>query len=545
MAIQLGSAYGKVSIDSSGVKSGVDNANKSLGTLETSARKLGASLQKIGGAMTLGLTVPIIGFFKQSVNSAMDAESAFAEVEAVLKSTGGAAGVTAEDVKKLATEFQKLTKFSDEEIMSGESMLLTFTNIGADVFPMATEAMLNMGQKFGSIKDASIQLGKALNDPVAGVGALRRVGVMLTDEQEKQIKSFMAVNDVASAQKVILKELETEFGGLAKAIGNTPEGKFAKLKNSFDDLMEVVGKKLMPFIMKAVDFLTMLIDKFNAAPPHVQDLIIKFLFLVAVVGPVLFLLGKALPFALSGATKSLNPFSGGVFGLVGTFIKWVGVAALVVKVLTALGIATGPVGAGILAVQAAIAGAAGSILVIVGPILLIIATLGLLYWAFKNNWMGITDTVKQAWFLLGYYIAQIVEKVKNMFKNINWGQVGKNMLIGLANGILMGIPSIIMAAAQAGAAALEAMRKALDSHSPSRKFFKLGIDSGDGYKLGLKDSVNPAVIARMMAKPVSNMTTQQSTSNTVNLSNGLTLRDVDRLMDTKINRFAKNVAGAL
>jgi hypothetical protein len=203
------------------------------------------------------------------------------------------------------------------------------------------------------------------------------------------------------------------------------------------------------------------------------------------------------------------------------------------------------VGAGILAVQAAIAGAAGSILVIVGPILLIIATLGLLYWAFKNNWMGITDTVKQAWFLLGYYIAQIVEKVKNMFKNINWGQVGKNMLIGLANGILMGIPSIIMAAAQAGAAALEAMRKALDSHSPSRKFFKLGIDSGDGYKLGLKDSVNPAVIARMMAKPVSNMTTQQSTSNTVNLSNGLTLRDVDRLMDTKINRFAKNVAGAL
>jgi len=545
MAIQLGSAYGKVNIDSSGVQSGVDNAVKSLGTLGETAKKIGASMQQIGSAMTIGLTVPIVAFFASSIKSAMDAESALAELNAVLKSTGGIAGVTSEQVQKMSSELQKVTKFSDEEIMSGQSMLLTFTKIGKDVFPMATEAMLNMGEKFGSVKNASIQLGKALNDPIAGVGALRRVGVMLTDEQEKQVKGFMAVNDIASAQKIILQELETEFGGLARAAGDTTQGKFVQFKNTLDDFKEVIGKALIPSLIRFMDALTPVIIALSNMPPGVMDWVLGFFILAAVVGPVLFLLGKALPLAFSGATKSLNPFSGGIFGLARTFIKWVGVAAMVVKVLTALGIATGPVGAGILAVQAAIAGAAGSILVIVGPILLIIATLGLLYWAFKNNWMGITDTLKQAWFLLGYYIAQIVDKMKNMFKNINWGQVGKNMLVGLASGILGGIPSIIMAAAQAGAAALEAMRKALDSHSPSRKFFKLGIDSGDGYKLGLKDSVNPNVIARMMAKPVSNMTTQQSTSNTVNLSNGLTLRDVDRMMDSKINRFAKNVAGAL
>ena len=238
MAIQLGSAYGKVEIDSSGVPKGIGNAVKSLETLGQTANKIGSQMQKIGGAMTLGLTLPIVAFFSSAVKSAMDAESELAELNAVLASTGGAAGMTAEELTKMATELQKVTKFSDEEILSGESMLLTFTKIGKDVFPLATEAMLNMAEKFGSMESASIQLGKALNDPVGGVTALRRVGVMLSDQQEQQIKDFMAVNDIASAQKVILKELETEFGGLAKAIGNTPEGKFAKLKNSFDDLME-------------------------------------------------------------------------------------------------------------------------------------------------------------------------------------------------------------------------------------------------------------------------------------------------------------------
>ena len=204
MSIQLGSAYGKVTLDTSGVTKGVNSAKSSLQNLSEVGIRVGQNLQKIGAAMTLAFTVPIVAFGVSAVKSAMDAENALAEMNAVLKSTNGVAGMTADELMRMASQLQRVTKFSDEEIMKGQSMLLTFTNIGKNVFPVATEAMLNMAEKFGSVEEASIQLGKALNDPISGVTALRRVGVMLSNAQEQQIKNFMATNDIASAQKVIL-----------------------------------------------------------------------------------------------------------------------------------------------------------------------------------------------------------------------------------------------------------------------------------------------------------------------------------------------------
>src|SRR3990172_7933217 len=102
MAINLGSAYGKVSLDSSGIKTGVADGIKSLQKLEIAAKAIGGAMQGIGTAMTIGLTLPIVAFFKSSVDSAMEAESVLAELNAVLASTGGIAGVTADQIKKMA-----------------------------------------------------------------------------------------------------------------------------------------------------------------------------------------------------------------------------------------------------------------------------------------------------------------------------------------------------------------------------------------------------------------------------------------------------------
>jgi phage-related minor tail protein len=60
-----------------------------------------------------------------------------------------------------------------------------------------------MGQDF---KASSIQLGKALNDPIKGLSALRRVGIQFTEQQEKQIEKMVESGDVMGSQKQILKE---------------------------------------------------------------------------------------------------------------------------------------------------------------------------------------------------------------------------------------------------------------------------------------------------------------------------------------------------
>lgn len=247
MATEVASIYAKIGADTSGLEKG-------LGQAKSGMAGLGKTIAGIATAIAGAFVVKaVFNFGKEVVAEAMDAEDKLTELNAVIASTKGVSGMTSDAVLDIADSLSKLTPFEDDAIVAGESMLLTFTNIGKDVFPQATEAMLNMAQKFGGIDAASIQLGKALNDPIGGVTALRRVGVMLTDDQEKQIKSFMAVNDIASAQAVILGELDTEFGGLAKAMGQTTLGKITRFKNAFGNLKETLGTALLPTIGKVAE----------------------------------------------------------------------------------------------------------------------------------------------------------------------------------------------------------------------------------------------------------------------------------------------------
>lgn len=167
----------------------------------------------------------------------------------------------------LADSLQKVTRFSDDTIISAESMLLTFTNIGKDIFPQATEAVLNYATKFGSVEQAAVAIGKALQDPISGVTALRRVGVMLTDQQEEQIKTFIKAGQGDKARAVILRELETEFGGLAIAAGKTFAGKLDILQHKFEDVLKTVGDQLLPVLGSLLDWVSNFIEQLGPAAP--------------------------------------------------------------------------------------------------------------------------------------------------------------------------------------------------------------------------------------------------------------------------------------
>lgn len=191
----------------------------------------------------------IMNFGASIMNEAMEAENGLAQLEAVIKSTGGAAGMTSDELVKMADELSKVTRFSDDAIIGGENLLLTFTNIGADVFPDATKAILDMSTAMNQdLKSSAIQLGKALNDPIDGVGALTRVGVQFTDEQKKMIESLVKMGDIAGAQRIILAELNKEFGGSAEAAGQTFAGQLDILKNNLDNVKESVGMALLPVL---------------------------------------------------------------------------------------------------------------------------------------------------------------------------------------------------------------------------------------------------------------------------------------------------------
>lgn len=223
-----------------------------------------ASKKMMAGVAAAGAA--IVAFGVESVKAFEDSQSRIAQTNAVLQSTGGIAGVTADAVTKLSSALERQTSFSDEDVRSVENMLLTFTSIGKDIFPQATKTVLDMATALGEdTQSAAIQLGKALQDPVLGVTALRRVGVNFNSAQQDVIKNLVDTGNAAKAQQLILAELTREFGGSAVAAGNTFAGSLAKLKNQFNNLEETVGQTLVEALMPLMNWIDNWVAKVQEA----------------------------------------------------------------------------------------------------------------------------------------------------------------------------------------------------------------------------------------------------------------------------------------
>lgn len=229
-----------------------DRASKTLKGVADNTKK--SSL--VMSAAIAGVSLALGKFLKDSLTAFKESQDAITQTNAVLKSTGGIAGVTADQVDQLSKSLQKTTRFSDEAVREAENLLLTFTKVGKDIFPQATETILDMSTALGQdTKSSAIQLGKALQDPILGVTALRRVGVNFSAAQRDVIENLVKTGREAEAQALILKELQTEFGGSAKAAGETFGGQVDKLKNQLNDLQEQIGGLLVKYLQPMVEWL--------------------------------------------------------------------------------------------------------------------------------------------------------------------------------------------------------------------------------------------------------------------------------------------------
>ena len=222
----------------------------------------GAAMAGIGAVVGVGM------------KEAMGAEKLNAQFTAGIKSTGNAANLSVKGMDDLAASIAGYSGQSYESIGSTEKLLQTFRNIknvGPNkIFDQATVAAADMAAKMGG--DASgtaIKLGRALADPVKGVMALTRVGVVFTQAQKDSIKAMVKHGDTMGAQKAILKELNTEFGGAAKAAGQTLPGQLARAHVAFGELSKGVMEGVLPV-------LTPLIEKVAAGFTKAAPMIKKF-----------------------------------------------------------------------------------------------------------------------------------------------------------------------------------------------------------------------------------------------------------------------------
>jgi hypothetical protein len=239
---------------------------RSVGNYGKAVERAGSIMRGFGATLLASFSIQAVSsFVKGSIEAFRVQEKAVAKVTQAVKSTGGAAGKTSEELQKMASALQKNTLFGDEEILNKvTAQLLTFTNIAGPQFDRTQQAALDLATVLdGDLQSASIQLGKALNDPAKNLSALSRSGIQFSKEQIATIKSLQETNQLAEAQNIILAELERQYGGQAKAAAEV-DGGITQLSNAFGDFKEQVGKQLLEALKPTIKGLKEFFESLDA-----------------------------------------------------------------------------------------------------------------------------------------------------------------------------------------------------------------------------------------------------------------------------------------
>lgn len=224
------------------VKMGLDGSQfkAALGIAQGQTNAFAGMAKMALGGIAAGFSMgAVINELNKSYKAAEEAITIEKQLNATLLATGFACNITSDQLINLASDMQDLTGANDEVIKSAENILLTFRNINSDIFPETLQLSQDMAVTMGQdLNSAILQVGKSLNDPIKGMTALSRMGVSFTQDQKDQIKTLVKSGQAHQAQKIILQELSSEFGGAAKASKTYTQ----QITNDMDDLHEEIGR---------------------------------------------------------------------------------------------------------------------------------------------------------------------------------------------------------------------------------------------------------------------------------------------------------------
>lgn len=180
------------------------------------------------------------------VNAAEKLETQMGKLRGTIAATGGAAGLTAEEIDQMARDIDEATLGGAANIRDAAAQLLTFKSVSKEVFERTLRASQDLSSTgFGSVEQAAVQLGKALEDPLTGLGALTRVGVSFDAQQKAQIETAVKLGQTLEAQKVILAAVEGQVKGVASAAGSGLAGAIDLVGKRLTDLKEIVGGQII------------------------------------------------------------------------------------------------------------------------------------------------------------------------------------------------------------------------------------------------------------------------------------------------------------
>jgi hypothetical protein len=231
-----------------GMSKAFQNTAGSIAAVQGPLGPVAGRLNAIGAIMgrvtkkTLVLTAAFVGtglILTKLVKNVSAVQTQMLKLEGILKATGGAAGLSLSEIENLSTEIGVATLASTAKVRDAAGIMLTFKSITGETFKDALRLAQDLAEVgFGDLKMGATQLGKALEDPIVGLGALRRVGVSFTDAQKEMIKVLTMTGRKAEAQRIILDALDQQVGGAGVKAATGLAGAVDSLREKLDIFFE-------------------------------------------------------------------------------------------------------------------------------------------------------------------------------------------------------------------------------------------------------------------------------------------------------------------
>lgn len=225
----LHSGLSKASWFASKAVSGIGKAAKGMATVVSGAAAAA------GGYL--------VNFGKQAVDAALKAGEVTAKFQQVAKNNNW----TDEEQKSLLSLNKTLGQtgvISGGTLKAAQAQLGTFA-LTADQVKTLTPALADMianNKGYNATAQDGVQIANLLGKVMTGSAtALSKYGVTMTDAQKKVLQEGSASEKAAMAAQV----LEANFGGINKALADTPQGKMTILQHEIAGLKTSVGNDLI------------------------------------------------------------------------------------------------------------------------------------------------------------------------------------------------------------------------------------------------------------------------------------------------------------
>jgi phage-related protein len=282
-----------------GISRALKSTETKLAGFSAKMEAAGAKMRNVGQSMSLGLTLPIVGALGLGVKWAGELEDAQAATEQVF-------GSMSATMDRWADGAAKAFGLSKGEALEWSNQIgIRLTEIGGLTDEAAAKQAQNLTQLAGDMASffggTTADAATAINSALTGeFEPLKRYGVIINDTSlkaellaltgEKVTGTLTGQQKQMATLSLITKgttKVQGDYARNADGATNAQRTMTASLKDAATGL----GTILLPYITKAVQFLTALVDKFQALSGPVQRVIVVVALLAAALGPVIYIAG--------------------------------------------------------------------------------------------------------------------------------------------------------------------------------------------------------------------------------------------------------------